>query len=213
MQTRWVLWIATGTLSLAVATAQSMLEHAAVAGPAAAGSSAGAAAGSKLGTILGAAAGTTKESAKQGTKKTDPHPAAPARKSTHHAEANVPDDQPYVIPGRTPPTVWTRDMASRVPSVPSPAAVAAAQTATAAPKAVPAPPAISREDLLHAIDAVQTGWSRAELLAKVGAPEYRISMADGSGLLERFRFSAGGAPLATIELHDGVVRSVSKYAQ
>jgi hypothetical protein len=210
MQNRWISCATALLLAAAGAGAQSLLEHATVAGPAASGSTAGAVVGNRIAAALGAAAGDVK--AAPTTTETGPREAVTARRrqARHAARANT-NLEPHVIPAKEPPIVWTRDMSVRAER--EHAQDVAATVARTAPAREPERPAMSRAQFVKAIEAVQDGWSRSQLVAKLGTPLDSISMGDDSGFVERYRFGLPAEPLALVVLRNGVVESVSKLAQ
>lgn len=76
----------------------------------------------------------------------------------------------------------------------------------------PLPPALNREQVLHAVSTIQLGNSRAEVFAKLGKPVYSISMSDAGQYVERCRFRLGLENIASVEFRDGVVAKVDKLS-
>ena len=190
-----------------VTFAQGLIEHAAVAAPAAAGSSTGALVGSKLSATLDNAA----EIAKSATGPAAKHPATQVVRPELKPGAVVQSEAAPVARG--PQVVWTRGMERRAPLVHS--------GATAHPAASPAPvvpqPAaagrVSSEDVATRLAAVTPGLTRQDVVSRLGAPSYTIAMTSDDGhQVERMRFGAMGEDLATVEIRDGVVASVTKRA-
>lgn len=72
---------------------------------------------------------------------------------------------------------------------------------------------VSSNDIAARLAAVAPGMTRQEVVSRLGAPSYTIAMAGDDGRqIERMRFRAMGEDIATVEVRDGVVSSVTKRA-
>lgn len=182
--------------------AQALVEHAAVAIPAAAGSSTGAAIGSSLSATLENAAGTAQKA------------ATPARHSADRLQSSA---RPHAAEGRSsseipsgPKVVWRRGMEHRAQLVHS---GTAARSATNPAAVAQSSASVSSNDVAARLAAVAPGMTRQEAVSRLGAPSYTIAMAGDDGRqIERMRFRAMGEDIATVEVRDGVVSSVTKSA-
>ena len=190
-----------------VTFAQGLVEHAAVAAPAAAGSSTGALVGSKLSATLDNAAEVAKSAAGAAVKR----PATEVVRPELKPGAAVQSGGAPIARG--PQVVWTRGMERRAPLVHN--GPAAHQPASPAP-VVPQPAAaarVSSEDVATRLAAVTPGMTRQDLVSRLGAPSYTIAMTGDDGRqVERMRFRSMDEDIATVEVRDGVVASVTKRA-
>jgi hypothetical protein len=190
-----------------VTFAQALVEHAAIAAPAAAGSSTGAMIGSKLSATLDTAAELSKSAVGPAAK----HPATEVVRPELKPGAAVTGGTAPVARG--PQVVWTRGMERRAPLVHSgPAGRQSMNESPAAPRPVSAA-RVSGEDVATRLATVTPGMTRQDLVSRLGAPSYTIAMTGDDGRqVERMRFRAMGEDLATVEVRDGVVASVTKRA-
>lgn len=203
-------------------TGQSLIEHANISAPAAAGASAGAVIGQGLGRVLGAVGSTAEAASKTGTAKTT---------------VKAPPQSTVAAPESTPPVVAAAASSeasapmggfggfgggSSIPVAPTHAAVRNHSSAGASgegralqPPAVPAAivPLITRDELIAQVSAIQPGVGREDVLAKLGKPAYKVSSDEDGKLVEKFRFRAAGEDVASIELLDGVVSAVKPLAR
>jgi hypothetical protein len=176
-----------------------MVEHAAVAGPAAAGSTTGAVIGAKISSIFDA----TAEAARS---EDDPDQQTTA---VTIAPAAKPPGGPMAAPRSRPKgarVVWKRGMEQALRNQPAfpPSPVQAPASSPQAPRLV------TREDVLRRLQAVTAGEQRASVIQTLGAPASTLAMAgDGGGYVERMRYRAAGDDVAIIEVRDGVVASVA----
>src|SRR4051812_34399932 len=159
----------------AAAFAQSMLEHAMVTGPAAAGATTGALAGAKLGQILNQAGEQAGAAAKTGQPKTvEVKPAvAPAQNQATPA----PPSSHFAADG---PVAGSSGRSGVRPSgAQTPLALADRGNFALAQPAVPASKSFTQDELLAGVASIQPGAARAEVLEKLGAPSYKIAYDDG----------------------------------
>lgn len=182
--------------------AQALVEHAAVALPAAAGSSTGAAIGSSLSATLDNAAGTAQKA------------ATPVRRSADRAQSSARTraaesaNSLETSPG--PKIVWRRGMEHRTQLIHS---GTAEPSAANLPAVAQSTASVSSNDIAARLAAVAPGMTRQEVVSRLGAPSYTIAMAGDDGRqIERMRFRAMGEDIATVEVRDGVVSSVTKRA-
>lgn len=188
-----------------MAGAQSMLEHAAVTGPAATGASAGAMIGSRLGQIMGSVQTTAAAAGKTGE---------PAAKKS--AVKNAPATAPAVasIPlGST----STRQRQATAPAARKPVSELATifdppAAATLAPLPPPTP-AVTKEHMLAELQGIEPGFTRDQVIAKLGAPATRISYSDGAAFVERVRFRAAGEDVVVVEFKNGVVDTAKQVVR
>jgi hypothetical protein len=92
------------------------------------------------------------------------------------------------------------------------ASSSSSSNSSAAPQAVIAPVAFDKADntpvKVPAADDVKTGMTREELLKAFGEPTSKMSMAEGSKFVERFRYS-DKISYVRVVLEDGKVKDVS----
>lgn len=190
------VWLS-ALLALISASAQSMLEHAAVTGPAAAGASVGAALGIKLNKALDATAGVVQASSKIETsiKKADV-PAAAAGITAPELGPGLPSRG--VDPIGRPALPKSQKEPKTVQPVAAPAAVV--------DSALPAE--LGKDELLRQVTDLQPGASREQMLLKLGTPASRLSFDEDGRLVERYWFRAGNEVLASVEVKDGAVTMV-----
>ena len=189
-----------------VTFAQGLVEHAAVAAPAAAGSSTGALVGTKLSATLDNAGEIAKGAAGSAAKTPATEVVRPELKPGAAVQSGV------APVARGPQVVWTRGMERRASLVHT--GTAAHQSASPAPVVVPQPAAavrVSSEDVTARLAAVTPGMTRQDVVSRLGAPSYTIAMTSDDGRqVERMRFGAMGEDLATVEVRDGVVASIKR---
>ena len=191
---RWLILAAAS----AAAPAQSLLEHAAIATPAAAGSSTGAAIGSALSATLDRAAQKTANPPRSTASR--PPATAPARAAQTQTTAEAP---------LGPKIVWRRGMERRASLIHHDAPA----TNVASPPPAPNSTSVSSNDIAARLVAVAPGMTRQQVLSQLGAPAYTIAMTGDDGRqIERMRFRAMGQDIASVEIRDGVVSSVTKRA-
>jgi hypothetical protein len=190
-----------------VTFAQGLVEHAAIAAPAAAGSSTGALVGSKLSATLDNAAEVAKSAAGPAAKQPATEVVRPELKPGAAVQSGA------APVARGPQVVWTRGMERRASLIHS--GLAPHQPASPAP-VTPQPAAsarVSSEDVATRLSAITPGMTRQDVVSQLGAPAYTIAMTGDDGRqMERMRFRAMGEDLATVEVRDGVVASVTKRA-
>jgi hypothetical protein len=180
------------------APAQSLVEHAAIATPAAAGSSTGAAIGSALSATLDNAA--QKAATPPRSTAVRPRTSAPVRAVETQTRAEAP---------LGPKIVWRRGMERQASLIRS----GAARPGAPAPAPAPSPARLSSDDIAARLVAVAPGMTRQQLLSQLGAPAYTIAMTGDDGRqIERMRFRAMGEDIASVEIRDGLVSSVTKRA-
>ncbi len=192
------------TLSVA-ASAQTMLEHAMVTGPAAAGATTGALAGAKLGQILNQASAQASTAAKTGDVKPVEVKPEPAVKPALGVSTSAPSSH-FAATGPVSGSGGggtSGRVAGKAPV--SVAAASASGIAQAAVAPVAAPKGLTREELLAGLSGIQPGAARADVLEKLGAPTYKIAYDDGGVMVERYKFRCGGEDVVVVELKDGKV--------
>lgn len=96
--------------------------------------------------------------------------------------------------------------ASPVKSEPPPVAAVPLPAAPRKPRA----PKISRDQMIQALGELKPGDTRELLVKKLGEPVYSIGMPESGQFVEKCRFRAGVEPVASVELHDGVIVSIDK---
>lgn len=179
--------------------AQGLLEHAA-----AAGGTAGAMGGKKVSdaidSIFKKADGQLQKSG---------NAAAPVKsrslsqeKSATDAGAATPTGKSTVARKRaTPPTGPAETSVTPVTTEAAPTPVAApAQVAAPAP-----PPIEASPEVLAKLDP---GTPRQDVVARLGAPAYKISMEEDGHLLEIYHYTAKGADIGSVRIIDGTVATV-----
>jgi hypothetical protein len=86
-------------------------------------------------------------------------------------------------------------------------------TNVASPPPAPNSTSVSSNDIAARLVAVAPGMTRQQVLSQLGAPAYTIAMTGDDGRqIERMRFRAMGQDIASVEIRDGVVSSVTKRA-
>ncbi len=109
-----------------------------------------------------------------------------------------------------PKVVWRRGMEHRAQLIHS---GTAARSATNPAVIAQTSTSVSSNDIAVRLAAVEPGMTRQEVVSRLGAPSYTIAMAGDDGRqIERMRFRAMGEDIATVEVRDGVVSSVTKRA-
>lgn len=206
MQNSIRTWFLLTALTFA-ASAQTILEHAMVTGPAAAGATTGALAGAKLGQILSQAGSQASTAAKTGeAKPAEVKPEPVAKPSLGQAAPTLPAGHFAATPAISGPGGGAP---ARAAGGKAPAAMAAIDVPGSIQPATPAIPAapkgLTREELLAGLTSIQPGSARAEVLEKLGQPTYKIAYDDGGAMVERYKFRAGGQDIVVVELKDGVV--------
>lgn len=89
----------------------------------------------------------------------------------------------------------------------------AARPGAPAPAPAPSPARLSSDDIAARLVAVAPGMTRQQVLSQLGAPAYTIAMTGDDGRqIERMRFRAMGEDIASVEIRDGLVSSVTKRA-
>lgn len=191
----YLVCIATATLLVAPAGAQSIMEHAAAAAGATIGTGAGKALSNGIDKVLGKAAETGSNAAKPAVASRPPSPPAvplnrppavsqstPAPASQHarsrRSDASADRDKPF--------------FAAPQVSEPAPAVIAAA----------PAPPTA------EALAKVKEGDSRADVLA-LGVPSSHITIPDDGHLIEILSYSDGNRRIGAVRIDNGKVVTVS----
>lgn len=206
---------------------QTLIQHAAITGPAAAGATAGAAIGASLNRVLDQV-GTQAQVAAQVPAPVAVKPGeapAPARRAEPTAAVAMQRPQKNDFPFGPPPdepapaprgSAGEPAPAAGVPAPQSDRAVsvrpvtggASPVPLFAVPPSPPPPPPRSKEELLAGLAAVQPGATREQVAERLGVATYKIAYDDGGHLLERLRFrAAGGVDVVVVELNDGVVQS------
>lgn len=200
------------------AGAQSMIEHAAVTGPAAAGATAGAVIGTKLSQsvgILGAAAsqGETqakkkdaKDTGKENAKATAPDASG---KKTEPASSNAVPSPGFFQPSPS----SGGGGAHPAPLQPMPAPQMVQQQVAIPTVRSAAPVSNTKAQMLTELTGVQKGMSRDEVIGKLGAPAYRITYDADGRMFERLRFRVGPEDVAVVELADGLVEETKALAK
>lgn len=184
---------------------QTMLQHAAVTGPAAVGATAGAAIGSKLGPLLGNLTTKVEAASKQGETTKKPETPVPAV-STPAAPAHAAKGYEFAGPvasfggGAAPSVRPAPRTALAAPAIAEPS-----PEITASVPLPPPPTAKTRDELLGSLASIQPGTARDVVIEKLGSPAYKLSYDEDGVFVERFRFRAGGQDVLSIELRNGSV--------
>ena len=196
----------------AAAGAQSMIEHASVTGPAAAGATAGAVIGTKLNQTVGVLGAAANNGAVE-AKKVEPKKGKGGIPSPDAVTAQQAGPSNNVVPNpgffQAAPSSSTPAFGGGPSSV-APMAAAATpavhQQQLAIPPVRSAPqPALGKEQILAELANIHPGLAREAVLEKLGVPAYRISYDDGGSMFERLRFRAGMEDIAIVELKNGLV--------